>query len=234
MCQHAGDLPAGHAHGPTADIPFDALTRRLPLPLEVVLLPAPYWPAPCRAWSGRLAALEHAHARLHYANAYVSTLGGGYFLCRYVGDAVRMALAQLRVSRALGETGMEARCCVHLVYCCIQAGQFRTAARLLRLLARLAAVTGDEVLGGMCTAGQRYCRGTAGAYAEGKVRVQVGSRLTVTRPAPAPALPAVGFRGAAAATGSVTGQAIGGGCTGTGASASASGGGLACQSARDR
>lgn len=48
-------------------------------------------------WGGRLIRLVNRRAALITANAYVSTLGGGHFLCKHVADARRLALAQMRI-----------------------------------------------------------------------------------------------------------------------------------------
>jgi len=125
-----------------------------------------------RAGSGRLIALENAYMRLHTANAYVSTIGGGAFLCRYIGDAIQQARKQIAIARALGNLGMEARCHVHLAYCDVQIGRFRCAARRLRLLRAVARVTEDDTLDAMCVAGLRHCRATHALYARGELRMR--------------------------------------------------------------
>lgn len=45
--------------------------------------------------SGKLVALDNRFKSLETSMAYVSTLGGGYFLCRYVTEARACARAQL-------------------------------------------------------------------------------------------------------------------------------------------
>jgi hypothetical protein len=105
--------------------------------------------------------------RVHPAD--ISTLGGGHFLCKHLGDAVRLARAQMRVAMALADARLAARCVVHLVYCAIQAGRFGTAVRMLRRL-RAHAITGldgDEVLVAMCDAATRYARRTHALWRQG-------------------------------------------------------------------
>jgi hypothetical protein len=113
------------------------------------------------AWSTRLVRLDNMVKALVSANAYISTLGGGHFLCRHIKDAMRLARAQMCVARALGDPQLEARCHVHLIYAWIQTGRFRTAMRRLKVLDQYAARTGDDGLAAMVVAGTRYCRKTA-------------------------------------------------------------------------
>ena len=53
-------------------------------------------------------------------NAFVSTLGGGYFLCRRIEEAERMASYQHRVALWLGDPILASQCRIHLIYNCIQ------------------------------------------------------------------------------------------------------------------
>lgn len=62
---------------------------------ELIRLPRPY--SHVRRWCLRLIGQAKAFATLLNANAKLSTLGGGYFLTRQVGQAIRLALAQAEV-----------------------------------------------------------------------------------------------------------------------------------------
>lgn len=112
--------------------------------------------------------------RLHTANAYVSTIGGGAFLMKFIGDAVRQALKQVAIARALGDVGLEARCHVHLAYCDVQVGRFRSASRRLRLLHRIAGprYLDDAVLVRMCDAGLRHARLTCQLWRSGALEMR--------------------------------------------------------------
>lgn len=61
-----------------------------------------------RRWCLRLIGQAKAFASLLNANAKLSTLGGGYFLTRQVGQAIRLALAQaeVRIRVALRRSGL--------------------------------------------------------------------------------------------------------------------------------
>lgn len=127
-----------------------------------------------RVGSGRLIHLENNFVRLHTANAYVSTIGGGAFLMKFIGDAVRQALKQVAIARALGDVGLEARCHVHLAYCDVQVGRFRSAYRRLRLLHRIAGprYLNDIVLVRMCDAGLRHARLTCQLWRSGALEMR--------------------------------------------------------------
>lgn len=133
----------------------------------IVAAPAPCAFLPSRSWQARLISLENKYIRLISMNAYVSTLGGGHFLCKQVSQARSMALTQRRIAIALGNLALEAMTLVHLVYADVQVGNFRRAMRCLRRIARFAEETGDGVLGKMAESGQRFCRRTYALWAAG-------------------------------------------------------------------
>jgi hypothetical protein len=143
-----------------------SLTLRPRLRLRLLLLAPPAWPLDT-AWSTRLVALDNMAKTLTTASAYISTLGGGHFMCKHVAEALAMAGRQMAVARALGDDRLLARCHVHVVYAFIQAGRFRSAMARLRVLRRVAARMGDTVLAAMVGAGVRYCRATHGLWASG-------------------------------------------------------------------
>jgi hypothetical protein len=135
-------------------------------PTIVVL---PLWRRVTRdsCWEDRLIILENRFVALANANAFISTLGGGHFLCKQVSRARAMALAQRRVARALGNEGLEAMTLVHLVYTDIQVGNFRRAASTLRALRAYAERAGNGVLTNMVESGQRFCRRTYALWRAG-------------------------------------------------------------------
>jgi hypothetical protein len=143
--------------------------RRRP-PARVLLLAAPVPPADTGwAWGRRVARLVHLTNALVSSNAYISTLGGGFFLTRQLGPALVLAQLQMAVARALGDARLWARCLVHVTYALVQAGRFRTASRLARRLAAAAAdpELDDPTLGRMCAAARRYCVRTHRLWADG-------------------------------------------------------------------
>ena len=63
-----------------------------------------------RAWGRRLIGLCAERASLATANAWTSTLGGGFFLCRHIRSAQRMALRQLGLALRLGDPALASAC----------------------------------------------------------------------------------------------------------------------------
>ena len=84
------------------------------------------WRLP-RAWARRLLRLERREAARLTANAYVSTLGGGYFMCRHNAHARTMARVQERLALSMGDTTLAGRCRVNLAYSELQAGEIAQA-----------------------------------------------------------------------------------------------------------
>jgi hypothetical protein len=64
-------------------------------------------------------------------NAYVSTLGGGYFLCRRVDVALQMAYKQHQIAVRLGNPELAGQCRVHVCYILMQVGKLHLAAQRL-------------------------------------------------------------------------------------------------------
>ncbi|CAN0484781.1 unnamed protein product, partial [Ectocarpus sp. 8 AP-2014] len=84
----------------------------------------------CR-WCLQLISQAKAFATLLNANAKLSTLGGGYFLTRQVGQAIRLALAQSEVATALGDLQLAGKCRVNVAYNYIWLGQYDEAQRII-------------------------------------------------------------------------------------------------------
>lgn len=123
-----------------------------------------------RSGCAALVRLENKHVALQSANAYISTLGGGHFLCRHVPSAIALAQAQIHVACELGDSRLAARSHVHLAYCAVLIGRFRTAANLLRILDRAAVVLDDPVLAGMVVAARRHTKLTHQLWRDGALR----------------------------------------------------------------
>ena len=125
---------------------------------------------PVLAWGGRLARLQATAAHAVSLNAYISTLGGGYFLCAQGGagptarahmtNAHRMAIRQLEVAQLVGDAGVASQCRLHLVYIAIQCGRFAEAARALRREWRLIRGLNNAVLLEMVRAARLYLKRT--------------------------------------------------------------------------
>ena len=85
--------------------------RKRPRHVLVIVLPpyphigctSPPTLEPERLFTSRLVRLENIMVRLQSLNAFFSTLGGGYFLCRYLTTAVQLARWQRTIALSLGD-----------------------------------------------------------------------------------------------------------------------------------
>lgn len=115
---------------------------------------------PNTPWTRRLNALNSLYLTLEHTNAYVSTLGGGAFLCRHLGFAVRAARTQMAIARMMNDHHLYGVAHVHLVYVAITAGRWAKAKQLIRQLYAFAVVTDDAGLVPMVDAARVYRRKT--------------------------------------------------------------------------
>ena len=75
-------------------------------------------------WSKKILRLVSIKQNLVTTNAYISTLGGGYFLCRYIDHAKRMACKQYLIAKKLHEPVLMSQCCIHMAYSLIHEGSY--------------------------------------------------------------------------------------------------------------
>ena len=88
--------------------------------------------------SFRLMFLVAKYSSLVSANAFISTLGGGHFLCKQIDASRKMAARQIEIARRLGDESLALECEVHLIYNDIQTGEFYSAKQRHDTLARAA------------------------------------------------------------------------------------------------
>lgn len=115
-------------------------------------------------WARRATRLVHNMIALVTANAYVSTLGGGHFLCKQLKKARFMARLQMAIASGLGDPHLKGYCKVHLAYNAIQTGEFQTANRIIHRVRKAATCREDSHLVNVCVAAQIYLRKTYGLY----------------------------------------------------------------------
>ena len=84
------------------------------------------------SWSIKILCLARQKQKLLTTTAYVSTFGGGFFLCRYVDCAQRMAATQYWLARHLHDTPLVIQSCIHMAYSLIQEGKYAMAANIIR------------------------------------------------------------------------------------------------------
>ncbi|RMX67790.1 hypothetical protein KXD40_000644 [Peronospora effusa] len=90
------------------------------------------------------------------ANAYISTLGGGHFLCRHLNQSTLLAKLQIGISMGLKDPILESKCRVNLMYNALQLGKFKRARRILRQEELVAKQLGSTELHNVCHAASVY------------------------------------------------------------------------------
>jgi len=79
---------------------------------------------------------EKLFIQLTSISAYISTLGGGAFMCKYLSTAVALARQQCAVSLLRGDYELSLKCRINEGYCYIHAGKFRKGTRVIRRVLR--------------------------------------------------------------------------------------------------
>ncbi|KAG5179420.1 hypothetical protein JKP88DRAFT_326897 [Tribonema minus] len=102
--------------------------------------------APDMAWARRLNAWNAQRVRLTQANAVLSTLGGGRFLCRQVGHAMVLARAQQAVAAKMGDDTLRGKCRVNEAYGMVWLGRYADAKAAIKRQKALAQLRGDQEL----------------------------------------------------------------------------------------
>eukprot|EP00586_Coscinodiscus_wailesii_P021547 CAMPEP_0172515146 /NCGR_PEP_ID=MMETSP1066-20121228/265685_1 /TAXON_ID=671091 /ORGANISM="Coscinodiscus wailesii, Strain CCMP2513" /LENGTH=162 /DNA_ID=CAMNT_0013296113 /DNA_START=357 /DNA_END=845 /DNA_ORIENTATION=+ len=123
--------------------------------LCICVLPSPK-SSPRSSFTNRLIHLENQRIRLHSLNAYVATLGGGYFLCRYLSQAIALARYQRSIALALHDRNLAGKCTVNEAYNYVHAGRCRDALAIVKLVRKEAKKRGDEELKRICSAAMTF------------------------------------------------------------------------------
>ncbi|EQC32702.1 hypothetical protein SDRG_09675 [Saprolegnia diclina VS20] len=98
--------------------------------IKIAFVPALYKLS--MSWCYRATRFTHAVVALVTANAYISTLGGGYFLCRHLNQAKLMAQLQICVSQGLQDPILASKCRINMAYGAMAQGKFKRAYKLLQ------------------------------------------------------------------------------------------------------
>ncbi|KAE8882405.1 hypothetical protein PF005_g7954 [Phytophthora fragariae] len=104
----------------------------------------------------RAVKLVNAVVALVTANAYISTLGGGHFLCRHLNQSTLLAKLQIGISMGLKDPVLESKCRVNLMYNALQLGKFKRARRILRREELVAEQLDSSELRKVCHAANVY------------------------------------------------------------------------------
>lgn len=136
-------------------VPASSKTVEKDLVVLVNHRPEPIFPL-YMASARRAVRFVHGVVALVTANAYISTLGGGHFLCKHLTQAKLMARLQIAVSMGLQDPILESKCRINLAYNAMQAGRFRRAQRIIRNETQVAARLKNDELAKVCHAAQTY------------------------------------------------------------------------------
>lgn len=107
-------------------------------------------------FAGYLIAWEHRILRAQSMNGYISTLGGGFFLCHHFQTAIRLAQEQQRLAILSQRPDVYWTGWIHQAYSHIYAGHFRTAITILRTVHN--ANRHHPTLGAMCQSARLQCK----------------------------------------------------------------------------
>lgn len=166
---HGGDAWCQYT---TATLSSTSSMRSRPATLYVVLVafrPTTLLPF-CWPSARRAVRFVHGVVALVTANAYISTLGGGHFLCRHLDRATFMAKMQMAVSVGLQDPVLESKCRVNLAYNALQAGRFKRARRIVDHETRVAEALDNDELRKVCHAAGVYLAKTYRLHLEFKQR----------------------------------------------------------------
>lgn len=117
--------------------------------------PTPLLPL-CWLSARRAVRFVNAVVSLVTANAFISTLGGGHFLCKHLDQAKLMAKIQIAVSVGLQDPILESKCRVNLAYGAMQGGHFRRAYRIIESELVVARELESDELEKICYAAKVY------------------------------------------------------------------------------
>ena len=130
------------------------------------------------SWSKKILHLVVMKQGLITTNAYISTLGGGYFLCRYLDHAKRMAGKQYLIAKKLNEPILMSQCCIHMAYSLIHEGSYRSAYNIIVNQESIAAKLQNNELKAIVSSAKHYLNKIKGVKALKEIRVK---RLTKSR-----------------------------------------------------
>ena len=91
---------------------------------------------PTNQFALRLITNENNLIRLTSLSAYISTLGGGFFLCRYLSTAISLARRQCAIALMRGDCMMALKCRINEGYCYIHGGRLNKGKKVIRRVLR--------------------------------------------------------------------------------------------------
>lgn len=131
----------------------------LPTPSVLLLRPPPFPLLPYRHhFNGLLLKIENLFVRLCTINAFIATMGGGAFLCRYLGVATRLAQYQRRVAGLLNDPHLSLHCTINESYNYIHMGRYEEALAVIRTVIRDGKAGGDDKILAVARAARLFCK----------------------------------------------------------------------------
>jgi len=102
------------------------------VPNQIVLLVPPLLTQLETSFTGRLLAWENRLVQARSISAFISTIGGGYFLCHHFQTALVLAKQQQRMAIILGNEQTFWQCMLHISHNLMHSGHFYEAGRWIR------------------------------------------------------------------------------------------------------
>lgn len=100
---------------------------------------------PDLSFSNKMTFLAAKSTVLASMSAYMSTLGGGFFLCNHVDEALEIAKKQVYIAYLMDDVSLWKRSHVHFVHIFIKMKKWKAARRALRVLRACESEWNDEV-----------------------------------------------------------------------------------------
>lgn len=109
-----------------------------------------------KLFSSKLVYYENLNIKLQTLNAFIATLGGGYFLCRKLATAITLARYQRTIAYTLNDLSLVNKCTINEAYNYIYYGNISTALLLIDNVKKDAIRRNDKVVTGMCYAANDF------------------------------------------------------------------------------
>jgi hypothetical protein len=91
-------------------------------------------------------------------NAWISTLGGGYFLCRHLETAVYMARKQRTLAVWMGDASTADKCTLNEAFNFIHTGSFSIAMTMIKAVELSSEARGDTLVINMCSSAKLFLK----------------------------------------------------------------------------
>ena len=101
---------------------------------------------------------EHIWLQMVTLNAWIATLGGGYFLCRHLETAVCLAQQQRTVALWMGDQSTADKCTLNEAFNYIHAGGFRIALAKIKAVKASSKARNDALTLNMCYSAQLFLK----------------------------------------------------------------------------